>query len=165
MIRPGQRTGYSSHVDQYARDWRWKERVTALDQYLDQKADEVRIASLQADARDAIEYQRTLRANRAALAGRLRERIMAMATAVNSDGSAVAFDSNEAKAQRDVVLAVERLQLIEDGCVKGLEPIIAAYTATAVPCGGTDAELPATIPADVAASVLALLSAVGNAGE
>jgi hypothetical protein len=100
----------------------------------------------------SVEREQTLRSNRHALAGRLRSKLDGLAQGAK-------LDPQQAKAHRELVLAVERLQIVEDGCDRGLEPVKAAITAKAVPANA-QSDLPSTIPPDVAASVLALLAAI-----
>jgi hypothetical protein len=84
---------------------------------------------------------------------------------VGPDGKPADLDGTQAKAHRELTLAMERLRLVEDGAFAGIRPVMDAFVSQAVPKNEKTDELPASIPADVAASVLALLSAVGNAGE
>jgi hypothetical protein len=144
----------SSQLAGYSSRYNWRERVRAWDDNLLKQRELVIIDSLRHEATSSIERDQTLRSNRDALAQRLRSKLTTLA-------QSTVLDATQAKAHRELVLAVERLQIVEDGCDKGLADLKAHITAKAIP-QASQSDLPPTIPAETAAAVLALLSAVAN---
>lgn len=161
MVREGQTTGYSSHVGEWYRENRWSERARLADVWRDEQAELAEVEALRADAIRRMARERELRTNRDALAEMLHRRLMAMASSVEADGAPALLDGSQAKALREITVAAERAKLVSDGGRAGLEKIIDATAAKALP-KAADGDLPTSVPADVAAGILALLATVGE---